>query len=71
LSSLPDEEYETFVITLINDKASLSYNDVSATLVNHEVRRKDMEFSFSSTTEEALTTRGIGSNYKKGNRDVG
>ena len=30
-----------------------------------------MEFSFSSTTEEALTTRGIGSNYKKGNRDVG
>ena len=38
LSSLLDEEYETFVLTLINDKASLSYNDVSAAIVNHEVR---------------------------------
>ena len=38
LNSLTDEEYETFVLTLINDKASLSYNDVSAAIVNHEVR---------------------------------
>jgi len=28
LSSLPDEEYETFILTLINGKSSLSYNDV-------------------------------------------
>ena len=39
LSSLPDKEYETFVLTLINSKQSLSYNDVSAALVNHRVRR--------------------------------
>ena len=43
LSSLPGEEYETFVLTLINSKSSLNNNDVSATLVNHEVRRKDKE----------------------------
>jgi len=40
LSSLPDEEYETFILTLINGNKSLSYSDVSATIVNHEVRRK-------------------------------
>ena len=40
LNSLPDEEYETFVLTLINGKQSLNYNDVSAALVNYEVRRK-------------------------------
>ena len=45
LNSLPNEEYEAFVLTLINGKLSLNYNDVSAALVNHEVRRKDM-FSF-------------------------
>jgi len=41
LSSLPDEEYETFVLTLINGKQSLNYSDMSAALVNHKVRRKD------------------------------
>ena len=40
LNSLPDEEYEIFVLTLINGK-TLNYNDVSAALVNYEVRRKD------------------------------
>ena len=49
LSSLPDEEYATFVLTLINDKSSLRYNDVLAALMNHEVR-KDKASSFSSTT---------------------
>ena len=34
LNSLPDEEYETFVLTLINDKQTLNYSDVSAILVN-------------------------------------
>ena len=51
LSSLPDKEYETFILTMINDKASLSYNDVSTALVNHEVRRKDNESSSSSTQQ--------------------
>jgi len=41
LNSLPDEEYETFVLTLINGRQSLNYNDVSAALINYEVRRKD------------------------------
>jgi len=34
LNSLPDEEYKTFVLTLINKKQSLNYNDVSTALVN-------------------------------------
>ena len=71
LSFLPVEEYETFVFTLINGKALLSYNDVSATLVNHEMRRKDKECSFSSTTSEALAARRIGSNHRKGKGDIG
>ena len=33
LNSLPDEEYETFVLTLINGKETLNYSDVSADLV--------------------------------------
>ena len=28
LSSLPGEEYETFILTLINDKKSLSYSEI-------------------------------------------
>jgi len=39
LSSLPDEDYETFVLTLINDKQSLGYHEVSSALVNYELRR--------------------------------
>jgi len=45
LGSLLDEEYETFVLTLINGKSLLSYNDVLAALVNHNIRRKDNESS--------------------------
>jgi len=54
LKSLPDEACETFVLTLINRKQSLNYNDVSAALVNYEVRRKDKQSSSSSTLAEAL-----------------
>jgi len=71
LSSLPDEEYETFVLTLINGKQSLRYNDASVVLVNHEVRRKDKKYSSSNTTTEALTVKEMGSNHRKGKRDVG
>ena len=49
LNSLPDEEYETFVFTLINGRQSLNYNDASAALINYEVRRKDKQSSSSST----------------------
>jgi len=64
LNSLPDEEYETFVLTLINGKQSLNYNDVSAALVNYEVRRKDKQSSSSSTSTEALVVKGRRSNQK-------
>jgi len=64
LSSLPDEEYETFVLTLINGRQSLNYNDVSAALVNYEVRKKDKQSSSSSTSAEVLVVRGRGSNQK-------
>ena len=39
LNSLPDEEYETFVLTLINGKQTLNYSGVSAALVNYEVQK--------------------------------
>ena len=68
LSSLSDEKYETFVVSLINGKASLSYNDVSTALVSLEVR-KDKEFSFSNTTAEVLSVRGISSNHRKRKKD--
>jgi len=41
LSSLPDKGYETFVLTLINGRTSLSYSEVTTALVNLELRRKD------------------------------
>jgi len=70
LSSLLDEEYETFVLTLINGKQSLSYNEVSAALVNYEIRWKDKESS-NSISAEALATKGIGSDHRKGKEDIG
>jgi len=36
LSYLPDEGYETFVLTLINGRTFLSYNEVTTALVNIE-----------------------------------
>ena len=45
LNSLPNEECESFVLTLINGRQSLKYNDVSVALVNYEVRRKDKQSS--------------------------
>ena len=62
LNSLPDEKYETFIFTLINGKQSLSYNDVSAAFINYEVRRKDKQYSSSSTSVEVLVVRGRGFN---------
>ena len=41
LNYLPDEEYETFTLILINGKQTLNYSDASTALVNYEVRRQD------------------------------
>ena len=71
LSSLPDEEHKIIVLTFINGKASLSYNDASVAFVNCEVSKKDKESSSGSITAEASTTRGMSSNHPKGNGDVG
>ena len=64
LNSLPDEEYETFTLTLINGRQSLNYNEVSAALVNYEVRRHDKLSSSGRTTVEALAVRDKSSNRK-------
>jgi len=45
LSSIPEEEYETFSFTLINNKQFIGYSEVSSALVNHEQRKKDKESS--------------------------
>ena len=64
LNSFPDEEYETFVLILNNEKQSLNYNDVSTALINYEVRRKDKRPSSNDTSTEALMVRGRCSNQK-------
>ena len=64
LNSLPREEYETFTLTLINERKSLNYSEVSAALVSYEVRRKDRLSSLGSTTTEALAVRDRSSNRK-------
>lgn len=38
---LPDEEYETFVLMMINGRISPSYKDVTSVLVNYGFRRMD------------------------------
>ena len=70
LNSLPEEEYETFTLTLINGRQSLNYNKVSVALMNYEVRRYDRLSSSRSTTVEALAVRGRSSN-RKGRGDQG
>ena len=65
LSSLSGEAYEIFVLTLINDKKSLSYNEVSAALVNHDLGKKDKQSS-NNTSTEALVAGEISSNHRKG-----
>ena len=62
LYSLSDAEYETFVLTLINDKQILNYSVMSDALVNYEVKRKYKQSSSNGTSAEALTVSGRGSN---------
>jgi len=69
LNSLPEEEYEIFILTLINGKQTLNYSDVLAALVNYEMRREGKQSSSNGTSVEALMIRGRGSNQKgKGER---
>ena len=69
LNSLSDEEYETFTLTLINGRQTLKYSEVSAALVNYEVRRQDRLSSSGSISAEALAVRDKSSNRKgKGDR---
>ena len=64
LNSLPEEEYETFTLILINGRQTLNYSDVSAALVNYKVRRQDKLSSSEGTLAETLMVRGRGSNRK-------
>jgi len=41
LNSLPNEEFETFTLILINSRQTLKYSEVLAALTNYEVRRQD------------------------------
>ena len=68
LSSLPDEGYETFVLTLINGRTFLSYSEVITTLINLELRRKDKEYSTSDILAEVLTARGSSLNRRRENQ---
>ena len=49
LSPLPDDGYETSVLTLINERTSLSYSEVTTALMNLKLRRKDNESSSNKT----------------------
>jgi len=68
LSSLPDEGYETFVLTLINGRVSLSYSKVTTDLLNLELRRKDKKCSTSVTSVEILAARGSSPNRRRGSQ---
>ena len=70
LISLPEIEYETFTLTLINGRQSLNYNEVSVALVNYEVKRQDLLSSSRSTIAEALVVKDRSLN-RKGRGDQG
>ena len=65
MNSLPRKEYETFTFTLINERKSLNYSEVSTALVSYEARRHDRLSSSGNTTAEALAVRGRSSNRKE------
>ena len=67
LSSLPDERYETFVLTLIIERISLSYSEVTTTLMTLELRRKDKECSSNDISKKVLTARESSPNRRRKN----
>jgi len=70
LNSLSKEEYEIFTLTLINGRKSHNYNEVSAALMNYEVRSRTECLLQGAQTVEALAVRGRSSN-QKGRGDQG
>ena len=66
LSSLPDEGYKTFVLTLTNGRTSLSYKEVTTAFVNLELRKKDKESSESILAKVLLM--GINSLNQRGSQ---
>jgi len=53
LNSLPDKEYETFSLTLINGRQILNYSKVTYALVDYEIRKQDRLSSSENTLAEA------------------
>ena len=43
LCSLPEDDYATFVLTMINGRTTVSYKEVTSALVNYELRKSDGE----------------------------
>ena len=68
LSYLPDEGYETSVLTLINGRTSLSYSEVTITLVNLKLGRKNKKCSSSETSANVFIARGSHANRRRENQ---
>ncbi|GFZ02006.1 hypothetical protein Acr_15g0006150 [Actinidia rufa] len=64
LNSLPDK-YEHLTTTLLYGKDEIKFNDVSNTLMNNEVRKKDQD-AHRESSSNALTARGRTSTRKFG-----
>jgi len=56
------------VLILINGRTSLNYSELTAALVNLELRRRDKECSTCDTSTEVLTARGSSPNRKRENQ---
>ena len=56
------------MLTLINGRKSLSYSEVTTTLVTLELRRKDKECSSSDTSTEVLTASESSPNQRRENQ---
>ena len=69
LGFLSDEKYDTFVLTLLNGRSSISYSEVTNALTNYDLRRKNKETFRASTSGETLSTRGRSPYPKGGNRN--
>ena len=57
LCSLPEDDFGTFVLTMINERTTVSYKEVTSALVNFELRKSDGEPS-EKTSGDALAVRG-------------
>ena len=64
LNSLPDEEYETFTLTLINGRQTFNYSKATDALVNYVIRRPDRISSSKNILPEALAEKGKSFNQK-------